>query len=135
MKKIKVYTADYKKLSVYELRKRVELIFNKKFKGKTALNIDKNITILFGNPRKLALGGAMYSKKATVVEVLDKVIRNGKFLNFGKPKLKDKKQIVGFLNFKTKVYIDDLPHFVRFNVRIATNGKFYYSHEIIIKKE
>lgn len=131
---IHIKTDDYISLSIKELRAKVVDNF-KKYRGSKVINKDKNITVEFGNARKLSFGGAMYSKKAAVSEKLEEIVLNAKFLNFSNAKAKDKKDIVGFINFKTKVHIDGKPNYVRFNVRIASNGKFYYSHEITIKKE
>ena len=56
--------------------------------------------------RKIAKGEAMYSEKAAVIEHLEELIKNSTYNNWGSRKETDSPNILGFLNFKSKLTID-----------------------------
>jgi len=66
---------------------------------------------------------------------LDKMIQSAVYSNFGEPTEKDPPGVLGFLNFKVKVNIENKEHLFRVVVRMTKEGKFFYDHAVkIIKK-
>jgi Large polyvalent protein-associated domain 3 len=79
---------------------------------------------------KLYRGSSISAVKASAVQILDKMIEQAVYNNFGQRKETDKQNVVGFLNFKAKAIIgEELYHF-RLSVKFKTDGKAYYSHTI-----
>ena len=44
------------------------------------------------------------------------------------------KEIIGYMNFKVSVMIEENSHKFRIVVRITKDGKFYYDHAVKVKK-
>lgn len=126
----KTSTSDIKHLSKKELQKFTQQHYAQNLQGKArVVNKDIGITIEFvgTGKRKTSYGAAMYHKKAAVVKVLDKVVKYAEYSNWGNRKTTDKPNIIGYLNFKVKVYVDNaLCHFA-INVQVRNDGKFHYS--------
>lgn len=106
----------------------------KKFIGQKYLNRDLEIYIEFINDsaKKLSYGTKHYKKKTALLLVVDKIIENMIYSNWGSRKISDKQNVIGYFNFKCKVYIDHVPENIRIAIQVRSNGKFYYNHEINI---
>jgi Large polyvalent protein-associated domain 3 len=133
----KTKTTNWTGLKPLVTRKNIAAFYKENIAGKTVVNAHKGITVIFSKTgeNKLAFGGRVYPKKAALVEVLTQMVKQGEFSNFGNAKEKDGDNVVGFLNFKCKVQIDDKIENVRFTVQMRNDGKFYYSHEVNIYKK
>jgi len=101
-KEILANTTKIQSFSISQLREYVYNTYHEKFIGKCVTNEHLGIQICFINDgaRKIAYGGALYSKKACLIEVLHTMIKKAKFNNWGNRKTTDKNTVVGYLNFK-----------------------------------
>jgi len=97
------------------------------------LNIPIHLSIATGG-RKSAYGGAIYNKKAEVIKIIDQLIENAEYNNWGDRKITDKDYVIGYMNFKVKCKIDNILENVRISIQLRKDGKFYYNHEINIIK-
>lgn len=124
-------------LKPLEVRKLVYRIYRESFSGTKVINESKSILILFTQlgAKKTAFGGGIYPKKAVLISGLDKIVKYGEFTNFGSPKPSDAKYVVGYLNFKCKVIIDNKPELLRYSIQLRNDGKFYYSFDINIYRK
>ncbi|MDR0619289.1 MAG: hypothetical protein LBG17_05270 [Bacteroidales bacterium] len=81
----------------------------------------------------------MNTVKASVIKVLDVLVRNAAYNNWGNRKDTDPKNVVGFLNFKASVYINGKKECVRIAVRMTKEGIGYvypyYSVEVNKKRK
>ncbi len=128
-----VSTDKLKGLSKQELRKFVLDYYKKHYQNeKTIVNKSIGISVEFIGigRKKTSYGGYMYIKKASVIKVLDKLIKYAEYNNWGERKKKDKKEVIGYLNFKSKVKIDGENEFFRINIQVRNDGKFHYSLEL-----
>ena len=119
-----------------DLAKVIKDFYSKNLQGKSVINRDLGITIHFNSIGKdeLAHGRALYAKKAAVIKCLERLIEVAEYNNFGRRKDTDKETVLGYLNFKAKVKIDNKVENVRISVLLKKNGKAYYNHEVNIKK-
>jgi len=103
---------------------------------KTVVNKHLGIRIWFNRDggKKLSFGGKIYPKKASVLSVLDEVLENAVYNNFGSPKTRDKYTVIGYLNFKAKILIDGISEYLHLVIQIRRDGYYYYSHEINKKR-
>jgi hypothetical protein len=127
-----VTTKEWVTLTRPELRERLLKECRDRYYGKKIINQDLGITVEFEmeGARKTSYGSAAYSKKACLIMVLDKLIRYAEFTNWGSPKTTDPSYVIGFLNFKAKVKIDDKLEHVHLVVRVRNTGKFHYVMEV-----
>lgn len=118
------------------LRQYVRDYYAANVQGKTVVNEDIGLTIYFGSDGKaeLAHGRAMYASKAALVQCLPTLLKVAEYSNFGTRKDKDEKNVFGYANFNAKVRIDGKIEHIHIAVKVKTNGKAYYSHEVNIKK-
>ncbi len=110
--------------------------YAKNLQGKVVRNIHLGIDIHFNSIGKseLAHGRALHAKKVAIIKCLYELVQNAEYNNFGKPKTTDPDTVLGYLNFKAKVYIDHKAEYVRISVLVKKNLKAYYHHEVNIKK-
>ena len=110
--------------------------YTKHLQGKSVVNKHLRIRIYFTSlgKGKLAFGGGRYIKRAILMLCLPKLLEVAEFNNFGQRKEKDSMAVLGYLNFKAKVRIDNKIENIRIAVMVKTDGKVYYSHDINIKK-
>lgn len=122
---IKISSDKFSSFTTRELRVFMLQYYNQFLKGKNiaAGNAIKNIELLNRAGRKISKGSAVYSAKAAVVEHLEEVIKNSTYNNFGKPKEKDNKDLLGYMNFKSKVLIDGEKRHVRVVVELFKSRK------------
>ena len=122
----------WKDKSTTELRKIVVEYVKKHLKGLEVVNQDLKIKVVISvsGARKTARGEAMYLKKAECIRALPKIIEIAKYNNFGQRKDKDSAVVIGYLNFKSKCYIDGKLEHIRLSVQFQKGGKYYYNLEI-----
>lgn len=125
-----VSTKEYRKLTPWDLRKKVLEDFDEYCRGKVATNLHTGIPIRLDSGRKTAQGEAIYSKKAAVIPKLYELLAYACYSNWGARKDKDPKTVIGYYNFKAYIYIDNKKECVRLAVRAMSNGAFYYSVEV-----
>ena len=116
--------------------KSIKDFYTENLYGKSVVNKDLGITIHFNSIGKneLAHGRALYAKKVAILKCLLELLEVAEYNNFGRKKDTDKETVLGYLNFKAKVIINDKIENVRINVLLKKNGKAYYNHEVNIKK-
>ena len=111
-------TDRFKKMKVSELRTFTMKYYNLYLKGDSA-TIEKYVKeVVFINTagRKIAYGEAMYSAKAAVIAHLKTLIKNSTYNNWGDRKASDGKDVLGYLNFKSKITIDGKKRHVRISL-------------------
>jgi len=111
-------TDRFKKMKVSELRTFTMKYYNLYLKGDSA-TIEKYVKeVVFINTagRKIAYGEAMYSAKAAVIAHLKTLIKNSTYNNWGDRKSSDGKDVLGYLNFKSKITIDNKKRHVRISL-------------------
>jgi hypothetical protein len=125
-------TADWVALAKQALRKKLYDEYRTRCYGKKVVNQALGITVEFEHEgaRKLSYGSAIYSKKACLVSVLDRLIRYAEYSNWGDRKATDAPHIVGYLNFKAKAKIDGKIEHVHLVIRMRNTGKFHYAMEV-----
>jgi len=132
----KVNESLFKEMTLKEIKPFVKKYYNEKFKGKTFINKHKGISVKFSRKGidHVIYGRTRGNEKLKAVVVLDKMIQNAVYSNFGEPDKTDPPGVLGFLNFKVKVNVENKEHFFRVVVRITKDGKFFYDHAVKIVK-
>ena len=115
-----------------ELREVMRKMYLEKYCGKHIVNLNTGITILFDREgaKKTTKGGSMYAEKAALITILDEICRHGVLLSIGNRKPTDKPKVLGYLNFKADVWVDDRLKLVKFSARIMKDGSFHYHIDI-----
>lgn len=123
-------------LSKSDLRKYVLDYYKKNLKNKEILNRDTGIKVRFSmtSGRKTAMGEAMYQKKAEIMRILPELVEYALYNNFGKRKLTDNDEVLGYLNFKGRCRINGKTENLRIAVQFQRQAKFYYNIEVNIEK-
>ena len=113
---IEISTDDFIKMKPFELRNFTFKYYNENFKGKKVAikNILHSVEFVGKVAKKLKY--PMYSAKAAVVENLEEIIKNSTYNNFGKRKMTDSPDVLGYLNFNSKIYIDGIKKNVRISI-------------------
>ena len=116
-----VSTERFKKMKVSELRAFTLDYYLSHLKGKKVVikNHLKEVIFTTKAGRKIAKGEAMYSEKAAVIEHLEELIKNSTYNNWGSRKETDSPNILGFLNFKSKLTIDGEKRHVRIAISLT----------------
>lgn len=124
--------SEWPHLPLLELRNTAFEYYRENIAGKVVTNLATGFPIHFTvrGGRKLLKGGNIYASKAELVRVLPQIMRVAAFNNWGDRKPTDKKHIAGYLNFKCTVLLDNTRLHLRIAVRLCTNGKLYYNHEV-----
>ena len=120
-----ISSEHFKNMTVWQLRKFTINYFKQELKGKKVAIKNSLKEVVFTNTagRKIAQGGAMYKEKAALINSLETLIKNSTYNNFGSPKRSDKKDILGYLNFKSKVIVDGVKRHVRISIVLYKNRK------------
>jgi len=132
----KVSTKRFESMTLTNLRRFINDYYKDNYLGRTVQNEHKGITVHFTSKgrKKTAFGEAMYSNKAVAILILDKLVKYGKFNNWGNPKESDPKELLGYYNFKSFVIIDGKKKSVRLAVQVFRNGNIclnpYYNLEV-----
>jgi hypothetical protein len=85
--------------------------------------------------RKIAKGEAMYKEKAAVIERLEELIKNSTYNNWGSRKTQDSPNILGYLNFKSKLTIDGEKRHVRIAISLTRERKTELKNVEVGKKK
>ena len=134
---INISTKDFQKMKVGDL-KRFTLNYYEKFLKDRKIAIKnslKKVQFINKAGRKIAYGGSMYSAKAAIIEHLEEIIKNSTYNNWGNRKPKDHKDVLGYLNFKSKVKIDGEKRHVRISVEVYKNRETLLKNYDAGKKE
>ncbi|MDR3132698.1 MAG: hypothetical protein LBU42_01575 [Prevotellaceae bacterium] len=126
-------TKEWRGMSAFATRKKMFDYYSTHYSGtKKVRNQSLNILIAFDRigAKKTSFGGHIYPKKACLVEVLDDLLRYAEYNNWGERKASDTSNVVGFFNFKAKVYIDGKMEYVHLVVILRNDASFHYSLEI-----
>jgi len=114
------------------LPKRSKKYYEQNIQNKIVQNACLGIWVKFSSlgKGKISYGGAKYAKKTSILECLPKLLEIAKYNNFGPPKKTDLSTVLGYLNFKAKVKVNDKMEHIRISVLWKTSGFLYYNHEI-----
>ena len=132
-----INTLAFKRMKVTELREFTLEFYRLFLKGKKK-EIEKHLKeVVFTSEggRKIAYGEAMYSAKAAVIEHLDTLIKNSTYNNWGDRKPQDNEDILGYLNFKSKITIDGKKRHVRIAISVDKDRNFKFKSYDIGKKK
>ncbi|MFK8287597.1 hypothetical protein ACI76Z_11255, partial [Capnocytophaga canimorsus] len=119
-------TDDFKKMTVKELREFTLQYYLNNLKGKKVAVKDfiKEVVFTTKAGRKIAHGEAMYKEKAVAIKHLEQLIKNSTYNNWGDRKPKDNPNILGYLNFKSKLIIDGEKKHLRIAVVLDKDRNF-----------
>jgi len=132
-----VSTERFKQMKVSELRAFTLKYYNLFLKG-NSVTIERYLKeVVFTNKagRKIALGEAMYSAKASVISHLKTLIKNSTYNNWGDRKNSDGKDVLGYLNFKSKLTIDGEKRHVRISLVVYRDRKTELKNVEVGKKK
>ncbi|WP_392420146.1 zincin-like metallopeptidase domain-containing protein [Capnocytophaga canis] len=119
-------TDDFKKMTVKELREFTLQYYLQNLKGKKVAVKDfiKEVVFTTKAGRKIAHGEAMYKEKAVAIKHLEQLIKNSTYNNWGDRKPQDNPNILGYLNFKSKLIIDGEKKHLRIAVVLDKDRNF-----------
>lgn len=132
-----VSTERFKKMKVNELRAFTLRYYNLFLKG-DSVTIERHLKeVVFTNKagRKIAHGEAMYSEKAAVIAQLKTLIKNSTYNNWGDRKPQDHPDILGYLNFKSKITIDGEKRHLRISIIVDKDRKLKLKSYDVGKKK
>jgi len=100
--------------------------------GKTITNKHIGIVICFTSE---GIGKATHKRRigeinAAALKIIDKMLENAEYSNFGQRKPEDKQNVIGYLNFKGIAIIDGVKQHFRIAVKLKTDMKAYYNHTV-----
>jgi hypothetical protein len=106
--------------------------YKKNLQGKTIINKDIGVTIIFTSE---GIGKASHHRRigeinAAAIKIIDKMLENAEYSNFGQRKPDDKQNVRGYLNFKATALIDGEKRYFRIAVKLKTDMKAYYNHTV-----
>lgn len=115
-----------------ELGKAMRDYYKANIQGLSLQNKHIGIEIKFTSD---GIGKATHQRKigkinAAAIKVIDKMLRHAEYSNFGERKQTDKKNIIGYLNFKAKAKIEGVVRHFRISVKLKTDMKAYYNHTV-----
>lgn len=132
-----VSTERFKQMSVRELRVFTLKYYELFLKG-DSVTIEKHlkeVVFISSAGRKIARGEAMYSAKAAVIAHLKTLIKNSTYNNWGDRKDSDGKDVLGYLNFKSKLTIDGEKRHVRISLVVYRDRKTELKNVEVGKKK
>ena len=132
-----VSTERFKQMKVNELRTFTLRYYNLFLKG-DSVTIERHLKeVVFTNKagRKIAHGEAMYSEKAAVIAQLKTLIKNSTYNNWGDRKPQDHPDILGYLNFKSKITIDGEKRHLRISIIVDKDRKLKLKSYDVGKKK
>ncbi len=132
-----ISTDTFKDMKVSELRAFTLSYYLTHLKGKKVAikNHLKEVIFTTKAGRKIAKGEAMYKEKAAVIERLEELIKNSTYNNWGSRKTQDNPNILGYLNFKSKLTIDGEKRHVRIAISLTRERKTELKNVEIGKKK
>jgi hypothetical protein len=123
-------------VDIANLKKEMKSFYDNHLKGKTVKNEHKGISIIFSSTGRnhVLYARAVGFEKLIAIKKLAEMVREAVYCNFKEADQNDSKDILGYMNFKVDVCINqEVCHF-RIVVRLTKNGKFFYDHSVKIKK-
>ena len=132
-----VSSERFKQMSVRELRVFTLKYYELFLKG-DSVTIEKHlkeVVFISSAGRKIARGEAMYSAKAAVIAHLKTLIKNSTYNNWGDRKDSDGKDVLGYLNFKSKLTIDGEKRHVRISLVVYRDRKTELKNVEVGKKK
>ena len=132
-----ISTDTFKDMKVSELRAFTLSYYLTHLKGKKVAikNHLKEVIFTTKAGRKIAKGEAMYKEKAAVIERLEELIKNSTYNNWGSRKTQDSPNILGYLNFKSKLTIDGEKRHVRIAISLTRERKTELKNVEVGKKK
>ena len=132
-----ISTDTFKDMKVSELRAFTLSYYLTHLKGKKVAikNHLKEVIFTTKAGRKIAKGEAMYKEKAAVIEYLEELIKNSTYNNWGSRKTQDNPNILGYLNFKSKLTIDGEKRHVRIAISLTRERKTELKNVEVGKKK
>ena len=132
-----ISTDTFKDMKVSELRAFTLSYYLTHLKGKKVAikNHLKEVIFTTKAGRKIAKGEAMYKEKAAVIEHLEELIKNSTYNNWGSRKTQDNPNILGYLNFKSKLTIDGEKRHVRIAISLTRERKTELKNVEVGKKK
>ena len=132
-----ISTDTFKDMKVSELRAFTLSYYLTHLKGKKVVieNHLKEVIFTTKAGRKIAKGEAMYKEKAAVIEHLEELIKNSTYNNWGSRKTQDTPNILGYLNFKSKITIDGEKRHVRIAISLTRERKTELKNVEVGKKK
>jgi len=132
-----ISTDTFKDMKVSELRAFTLSYYLTHLKGKKIAikNHLKEVIFTTKAGRKIAKGEAMYKEKAAVIEHLEELIKNSTYNNWGSRKTQDNPNILGYLNFKSKLTIDGEKRHVRIAISLTRERKTELKNVEVGKKK
>jgi len=120
---VSVNTDEFKKMSARELRVFTLTYYNDHLKGKTVAikNALANVEFVTKAGRKILK--PIYKEKVAVINHLEELIKNSTYNNWGSRKKTDSPDVLGYLNFKSKVDIDGEKRHVRISIILDRDRK------------
>ena len=130
-------TKSFKDMKVSELRAFTLSYYLTHLKGKKVAikNHLKEVIFTTKAGRKIAKGEAMYKEKAAIIERLEELIKNSTYNNWGSRKTQDSPNILGYLNFKSKLTIDGEKRHVRIAISLTRERKTELKNVEVGKKK
>ena len=130
-------TKSFKDMKVSELRAFTLSYYLTHLKGKKVAIKNQLKEVIFTTKagRKIAKGEAMYKEKAAVIERLEELIKNSTYNNWGSRKTQDSPNILGYLNFKSKLTIDGEKRHVRIAISLTRERKTELKNVEVGKKK
>ena len=121
---------------ISRLKTEMKSFYNTRLKGKTVKNKDKGISIVFSSVGRnhVLYARAAGFEKLIVIKKLPDMVREAEYCNFKEPDGNESKDILGYMNFKVNISINDEIFLFRIVVRLTKNGKFFYDHSVRIEK-
>lgn len=115
-----------------ELSDLMKDFYKKNLQGKTIVNKHIGITICFTSE---GLGKVTQHRKigrinAAAIKVIEAMVENAEYSNFGQRKPQDKQNVIGYLNFKAMAIIQGEKRHFRISVKLKTDMKAYYNHTV-----
>jgi hypothetical protein len=132
----KVTTQRFQNMSLTGLRRFISDYYKKNYLDGIVENKHKGFNVHFTGKgrRKTAFGEAMYSNKAAAILALDKLVKYGEYNNWGDRKNDDPKELLGYYNLKSFIYIDGKKKCVRLAIQVFKTGDIcfnpYYNLEV-----
>jgi len=134
---INISTEKFKDFNKKELRQFLFDYYNTFLKGKTIAieNSLSKVELLSRSGRKITKESATYKAKTAVIEQFEDIIKKSTYNNWGKAKTTDSKDLLGYMNFKSKVVIDGEKRHVRISIEVFKDRRTLLKSYDIGKKK
>ena len=109
-----------------------KLFYKNNLQGKSVVNKHIGIEIRFTSEGlgKITAKRNIGTVNAAIVQIIDKLLTEAQYSNFGERKESDKQNVIGYLNFKAKASVDEQIYHFRIAVKLKTDMKAYYNHTV-----